>query len=63
MTNVLERDLKRLEANIKEWSALYNDEDMARAKRMIAYMQELRRFRNETKKVPQGELFSTSGGF
>ena len=42
-TTQLERDLKHLEANITHWHSFYDAIDLARAKRMIAYMKELKR--------------------
>jgi len=37
----LESDIAHLKNNLKKWHALYNEEDLARANRMLAYLEEL----------------------
>jgi hypothetical protein len=48
-TKQLERDMDHLKNNLKEWHVLYDEEDLARANRMLAYMEELRNCRGEIK--------------
>ena len=38
----LERDIKHLEDNLKKWHSLYDKEDLARARRIMKYLKELR---------------------
>ena len=40
--NQLDRDINHLEANLKKWKSLYNDEDFARAHRVLRYLKELK---------------------
>jgi len=43
----LESDIAHLKNNLKTWHALYNEEALARANRMLAYLEELTTRREE----------------
>jgi len=45
----LESDIAHLKNNLKTWHALYNEEALARANRMLAYLEELKTCREQIK--------------
>ena len=47
--DILSKDLSRLKKNLKEWHSLYDAEDLARANRLVSYMEELKHLRRRVK--------------
>jgi hypothetical protein len=47
-TSQLNRDIKHIKDHLNRWSGLYDAEALARTHRLLVYMQELKRYRNES---------------